>query len=339
MKRNSFLNKLVYVVNSLFAALLLLSYILPFVSPETVPVFAILSLLVPVLIIINGLFVFYWCIKLKKQFFLSTLILIIGWLFSSPLYKFTGKNSSFNDDIKVMSYNVRMFNHFKWSKRTDIPEKIKALVKKNSPDIILLQENFNLEKYLFSYPYSYINSKNANNKFGMSIFSKFPIINKGSLNLKKTSNNIIFVDIVRKKDTIRVYNLHLQSLRLKPDKENFGQGNSEKLVQNLKSSFKKQASQTTLFLAHEKEWKGKKIVGGDFNNTAYSWVYNQISKNKKDAFVENGKGFGKTFNYPFPMRIDFILTDETAIINQFSSFSLNYSDHIPIMARINWKKN
>ena len=94
--------------------------------------------------------------------------------------------------------------------------------------------------------------------------------------------------------------------------------------------------QTEVFLEHEKQWKGKKIVAGDFNNTSYSWVYNQISKDKKDAFIEAGKGFGKTFNYWFPMRIDFILTDENAIINKFNSFSEKNSDHFPIQAKINW---
>ncbi|WP_392347230.1 hypothetical protein [uncultured Polaribacter sp.] len=63
-----------------------------------------------------------------------------------------------------------------------------------------------------------------------------------------------------------------------------------------------------------KEWKGKKIVCGDFNNTSYSWMYTKISTNKKDAFIEAGKGFGQTYNYWFPMRIDFILTDENAIV-------------------------
>ena len=63
----------------------------------------------------------------------------------------------------------------------------------------------------------------------------------------------------------------------------------------------------------------------------------RLPQNKKDAFIEAGKGFGKTFDYWFPMRIDFILTDKNAVINQFNSFSEKYSDHFPILARINWQ--
>ena len=334
MKKLSLINKFIYGVNTLLATCLLLSYLLPYISPENFPSFAVLSLLVPVLIVINIVFVVYWIVNLKKQFILSTLILTIGWFFTPTLYKVTANNSSFNDDLKVMSYNVRMFNYWNWIDDDEILQKTKKLVAKQSPDILLIQECYDFSN--FSYPYNYINPTKHNKKVGLGIYSKFPIINKGSLNLIDTSNDIIFADIIRNKDTVRVYNVHLQSLGLKPEKENFGQENSEKIITSLKKGFQKQAEQTTIFLEHQKQWKGKIVLGGDFNNTAYSWVYNQISKNKKDAFIEAGSGFGKTFDYWFPMRIDFILTDENAIINQFTSFSEKNSDHFPIQAKINW---
>lgn len=336
MKKLSFVNKIVYILNSFLAAILLLSYLLPYVSPKNIPSFAILSLLVPILIIINILFVVYWIINLKKHFILSTIILAIGWFIATPFYKISDKNSSLNDDVKVMSYNVRMFNHWKWIEDDSISKKINNVILKESPDVLLFQEYYTLEKQKFSYPYKYIKTKNEKAKIGLAIYSRFPIINSGSLDLPKTSNNIIFTDIVKEKDTIRIYNLHLQSLQLSTDKENFGQENSEKLIARLKEGFKKQASQTEVFLTHENQWKGKKIIAGDFNNTSFSWIYNQISKNKKDAFIEAGKGFGKTFNYWFPMRIDFILTDENAIINNFTSIYEKNSDHYPILSRVNW---
>ncbi len=336
MKNLSFLDKILYLVNTLLAILLLFSFALPYISPKNIPFFAILSLSVPFLLIINGSFFIYWLVKLKKQLLLSLSILVISFFAISPFYKLSAKNSALNDDLKLVSYNVRMFNHWGWTKEKNVTQKIKKFIDDYSPDVIAIQENMLLPKYTFKYPYKYIKKKYERGRFGMAIYSKYPIINKGFLGFKNSSNEIIYADIIRKKDTIRVYNIHLQSLSISPDKENFGKENSEKLIKTLEHNFKKQAIQTETFLAHEKKWKGKKIVCGDFNNTAYSWVYNKISENKKDAFLEAGEGFSKTFRYWFPMRIDFILTDNTANIQQYKSYSYKYSDHFPISARINW---
>ncbi|WP_299665543.1 endonuclease/exonuclease/phosphatase family protein [uncultured Polaribacter sp.] len=336
MKKLSFLDKILYLVNSLMATLLLLTYLLPYISPKTIASFAILSLFAPFLLLINMAFTIYWLIKLKKQFILSFSILVIGWLFVTPFYKISGNNSSFNSDLKVMSYNVKAFDLFTQKQDTTKMQNGFDFITAKQPDILMLQEYYQSNKIDLSFPYRFIKLKSNNGKFGLAIYSKYKIINSGSLDLNSSGNNIIYADILKEKDTIRVYNVHFESLRIKPNEENFGQENSEILVKRISTAFRKQAAQTELFLDHEKQWKGKKIVCGDFNNTAYSWMYHEISKNKKDAFIEAGKGFGKTFNYWFPLRIDFILTDENAIINQFVTYSEKHSDHFPIQAKINW---
>ncbi|WP_299014271.1 endonuclease/exonuclease/phosphatase family protein [uncultured Polaribacter sp.] len=336
MKKLSFLNKFLYLVNSLIATLLLLSFLLPYISPEIIPFSGILSLFAPVLLIVNIGFVIYWILKLKKHFLLSLVVLLIGWFVATPFYKMSDNNSSLNSDLKIMSYNVKSFDLFhKNKKETKLANGFHFISDKN-PDVIAIQEYYQTKKNKFVFPYKFVNLRSKKSKYGMAIYSKYRIINSGSLDLKSEGNNIIFADIIKNKDTIRVYNAHFESLRIKPNEENFGEKNSEKLIARVGNSFKEQAKQTQVFLAHKKTWKGKIIICGDFNNTAYSWMYKQISENKKDAFIAAGKGFGKTFNYWFPVRIDFILTDEDAIINQFKTFTVDYSDHFPIQAKINW---
>ncbi len=257
---------------------------------------------------------------------------------ASPFYKFSKKDNPQDTDLSIMSYNVRMFNQWGWIDEKDISKKIIDFTTKINPDVLLFQEYYNLEHYKFNYPHKYIKSKKSNQKLALAIYSKYPIVNKGSFNFENTSNNIIYADVLKDNDTIRIYNLHLESLQLNTDKENFGEENSEKLIARLKDRFQKQADQTTSLLEHEKKWEGKKIIAGDFNNTAYSWVYKQISENKKDAFIEAGNGFGKTYNYLFPMRIDFIFTDTNATINSFTRHKVKFSDHFPIQSHINWQE-
>ena len=66
-------------------------------------------------------------------------------------------------------------------------------------------------------------------------------------------------------------------------------------------------------------------------------MYRQLSENKQDAFKIAGKGLGKTFNYLYPLRIDFILVDLNFEVNNFKTFEVPYSDHFPILARIKLK--
>lgn len=338
MKKLSILDKLMFFINCILAILLLLSYVVPYISPKTFTQISLVSLAVPLLIILNTTFCIYWLLKLKKQFLVSTITLAIGWIISSSFYQFKEKKVLLNEDLKVMSYNVRMFNHYKWNKDEQLDQKAFDFITEKSPDILVLQEYYHSPKISFQYPFKYIKTKSKKNKFGLAIYSKYKIINSGSFDFEKSANNIIFADILKNKDTLRVYNIHLESLKINPNKEYFGEENNKKLLGRLQTTFQKQATQTEQFLAHETQWKGKKIVCGDFNNTAFSWVYRKISTNKKDAFIEAGKGFGKTFDYPFPMRIDFILTSATININQFITYSEKFSDHFPILARINWQE-
>ncbi|WP_431166957.1 endonuclease/exonuclease/phosphatase family protein [Tenacibaculum halocynthiae] len=337
MKKLSIINPLLLFINSILATALLLSYLLPYISPKTVPALTIFSLFVPFLVLTNLGFLIYWLIKLHKNTLLSAFVLLIGWFVAPPLLKFSNKEVVLTNDLKVMSYNVRMFNYYKWNDDVTTEQKIYEFINNESPDVISLQEFYQSDLLDIKLPYKYIKTKSATNKFGLAIYSKHPIVNSGSLNFKNSANNTIFIDIVKNMDTIRIYNAHLESLKINPNKENFGEKSSERLFKRLSNGFKKQVSQTESIIKHEYSWKGKKIMCGDFNNTSYSWVYRKLSKNKKDAFIEGGLGTGKTFRYIYPMRIDFILTDKSAVINQFKTYNDNkLSDHYPIMSRLNW---
>lgn len=334
MKTQRAIHKFLFILNSLVALLLLFSYFLPFISPKNFPALAVLSLGVPIFIIVNILFFIYWLIRRKKQLFVSLAVLLLGFNYITSLFLLSGKSISVENHLKIMSYNVRGFHHLGWKDKTDTSEKIFDFIKVKNPDVLALQEYYTNSGIDHGFPHQYVKTKESKSYFGYAVFSKYEIINAGSLDFEGSYNNVIFVDLKIESDTIRVYNIHLESLGVNPNKENFGQENSEKLYQRIKRTFSEQASQTELFLAHKNAWKGKSIICGDLNNTAFSWVYNEISDGMKDTFLEAGKGFGKTYNYPYPLRIDFILTDESFEVSDFKTYNVNYSDHFPISTNL-----
>ncbi len=331
-------NKIIFVINSIAAFALLLSYLLPYISPKTFPLLSVLSLAVPIFIVINILFLLYWVIQLNKKLILSLTILILGFSHVTSLYKLKGKSSGdVGDSISLLSYNVRSFNRFEWIDSESIPQDISKLVKEQEVDVFCAQEYYNNPDINFNhYSYKYENFNNDNGELALVIFSKFPIIKKGSLRFKETANNIIFADVVVKKDTIRVYNVHLQSHKISSNTDQLAKADSQKLLNRIQVSFEKQQEQIEILIAHIENSPHKNIVMGDFNNTAYSYVYNKVkSEGLIDAFKEAGKGFGKTFEFDlFPVRIDFILVAEDFEVFEFENFYKNFSDHYPVYARI-----
>ena len=82
-----------------------------------------------------------------------------------------------------------------------------------------------------------------------------------------------------------------------------------------------------------KDSKYPVILAGDFNNTAFSYVYRKLQQNMKDAFVEKGSGLGTTFMFNFyPMRIDYIFGSKQLEVLKFTSLEQTFSDHFPVAA-------
>ncbi len=339
MKTLKWYDKIVFFTNSVVALLLLLSYILPYVEPKRFAFLSVLSLTVPFLICLNILFVIYWLLKVRKQVLLSVIVLAIGYSYLGSLYKFTSsKHVDDEENILVMNYNVRLFNVFEWIDDKNVDQKIVDFINDKQPDILSLQEyrrdgDINFVGY---YKFEEISGDKVKN--GQAILSKFPIINSGSIEFPDTYNNAIFIDVVKGRDTIRVYNVHLQSMKIDANGGALSKESSENLYRSVSKTFSMQQFQTELFLLHKNSCPYKMVICGDFNNTAYSYVYKEIKGDMQDAFVEAGNGFGRTFDFKFfPVRIDFILVDTNFDINSFKTSDVLLSDHYPIMTQLKLK--
>jgi endonuclease/exonuclease/phosphatase family metal-dependent hydrolase len=252
------------------------------------------------------------------------------------MFSSSSKHNEEADTISVMSYNVRLFNRFVWIPSRTVKEDILDFIYEENPDILCIQEYTRGIPLKIDGYYKFNASYTKTAKGGQAIFSKFPIVNSGSLEFPNTLNNAIYTDIVKQKDTIRVYNLHLQSSGIKTDVENLKKEPSGRLFKRVGATFKAQQEQVELLSKHRANCNYKTIVTGDFNNTAYSYIYKEIKGDDLvDTFEEAGNGFGKTFDFKFfPLRIDFILVDKEFTVNGFKSYDIKLSDHFPIKANL-----
>lgn len=338
MKNLNLIDKLLYFINSILAILLLFSYTLQYIKPSLFPYLSFVSLSVPILLLLNFLFCVYWLIKLKKQFILSLLILLIGYSQVLSFFKLSKNIERVSpDNISVMSFNVRLFNLYNWIDNDEILNDIKSFVNYENPDVINIQEfrstkDFSLDKY----PYKHSSLSDGKTSYGLASFSKLPIVNQGVIFSENSSAIAIYIDIKKYRDTIRFYNIHLKSFKLESELEIISENTSDKILNVFDNTFKIQENQSEIISKHIKQSPYKVVVSGDFNNTAYSYVYKLLKDDLVDAFDSAGSGFGSTYNFKyFPMRIDFILMDNSFRINEFKTFDKNLSDHFPIISTFN----
>ncbi|MGB5480889.1 MAG: endonuclease/exonuclease/phosphatase family protein, partial [Eudoraea sp.] len=183
------------------------------------------------------------------------------------------------------------------------------------------------------YEYHYI-TPYGSNKSVQAIFSKYPIVAEGSLEFPETLNNAIYADIKYKGESIRVYNVHLQSFNVIPSRVK----SVRRVVRaygKMRKTFVKQEEQVQIFDKHRKESPFRTIVCADFNNTPFSNVYRIAKGEMQDTFDEKGTGFGKTFDLKVvPFRIDLILADKSMKVMTHQNFELRLSDHYPVMTSI-----
>ena len=355
----NFFNGIMMFANHIAVIALLISYFAPYVSPENFWYIAFFGLAYPLFVLVNLLFVIYWGIQFKKPMLYSLLIIFGGWVHLQEYLQInlTEKPDKPLNTIKVMSYNVRLFDLYKWSNKIDTRNNMLELIKNENPDIICLQEfsssdnslQYNNLDTLIKIQKSknthieYTGKVNKTNKYGVAIFTVYPIISKGKIIFDKHSNNIcIYSDLLIDKDTVRVYNVHLQSIHLGYEDYKFVDDlmknheteeleKSKNILKRIKRAFIKRSTQTELVSEHIAKSPHPVIICGDFNDPPVSYSYHTISENLKDAFIESGEGLGRSYIGKFPsLRIDYILHSKQFMAYDFRTINQELSDHFPI---------
>lgn len=340
MKGLSLFNKIVLTINIFLVFLLLTACAVPHISVEHLPFLSLLSLTVPVLVGLNLIFSLYWGFQRKKQILYSLFVLLLSYFTLGTFLKLNfEENKSFKEDLKVMSYNVRGFDKWGLAGMPNALIDIKSLITKEKPDIICFQEvGYGMKRDFLDYPYHYLKKIQGGNKVHLGIFSKYPIIQAETIHFPNSVNNGSYADILYKDGTVRIYNLHMQSLGVTPGTGVLRSRSSDWLYRRIIKSFKQQQRQAEMIAKHKALSPHKTILCGDFNNTQFSNVYHILKGAMFDTFIEQGSGFGRTFDFLIiPFRIDFIFADDTFEVASHKNYDLKYSDHFPIMASFRLK--
>ncbi len=298
----------------------------------------------------------------------------MGWNNLGKLYQLNSieKISKDKKYIEILSYNVKNFDIYnynkKWKSNKTNRNKIFDFVQKQNAEIICFQEFVHDKSGKFktldtlvkiqkasNYHFEYSGNSKNTNFFGKATYSAYPIINRGNIKFSNSPHNgCLFTDIKIHDDTIRIYNIHLQSIQLTEQDKDFAKNlskiemlddnktfrkDSKRVLGRLKNAYMKRAKQAEIVKEHIENCPYPFVVCGDFNDTPYSYTYRTISQGLIDSFIESGNGFGKTYRYIFPhFRIDYILHSQEFESANFTTYPVDYSDHHPVKCFIRWKE-
>lgn len=364
VKKVSFFNRIVLFFNLVFIIMLFLAYLSRHINPGQLWIMPFFGLGFPYLVIINLFFIIYWLFNRSYFFLFSGLAFVIGWSQMQRFVQFSGISAppeSINT-FKLTSYNVMNMAHNNlFIDDSVVRNQILLYLQHDKPDVLCLQEFASKSKNPSAYidtlaellgmpwhEHAQYSEKNSRAIDAVITFSRFPIIKSEIFERDDKHNYALYSDIITGIDTIRIYNVHLESYRLRhedyefiSDIDNkvreegkFKEG-SRRIISKMRTAFTKRALQVAELKSSASESPYPVIICGDFNDTPCSFTYHELAKNYKDAFIESGSGFGFTYAGKLPSyRIDYILHDDRLSSWAYKTTRNKLSDHYPISCLI-----
>ena len=319
-----------------------------YISPENFPYVGLLPFFIPVAWLFNLFLFIILALSWRKLSFVPLSALLIGYRFAEITFQLNDQKKE-SEGLHVLTYNAHLFDYkrriggefdpnvFAWLQ--DHPAEVKVFQEfyqdYTTPSrnaVQLLGKDSGME-----ISYQIIEGNPQKRSYGLAIFSKYPIINEGKVFDNNRTNGAIFADILYNSDTLRIYNCHLESMKINSEaldnidgvRENYrqtlGKLNRGSLARN---------KQLNVLEEHILNSPHPVILMGDFNEVPYSNTYFRLNKILTNAFESAGRGFGFTYNKVlFFLRIDHIFSSKELKAVDFDTHrEVDYSDHYPVSA-------
>lgn len=362
-----FIKRIVIGINLLVIFIYLLGCLSPWVNPIYFTPISFIAITMPYLALILIFAAIFWIIVKPKYVWMPLLALLLSYqqiqvMFAGNIKEGFSKTKPAGS-LRIISWNVQSFNGHTKSKtaKQQVRTDLALTIQKLNADVVCMQEfnhadnanptANNIGLFSDSFPYHcFSKDYRRNNHYhsGCIIFSKYPIIRSERIPFK-TAESLIYADIVKGYDTIRVFTTHLQSYKFNQDDydgmEKIKQQNEEALaaskgiIQKMLLAFRRRTAQAIIVKNKLNESPYPYLICGDFNDVPNSFTYFHIRENMQDAFLAKGFGIGRSFISLAPtLRIDYILTDPHFAIRQFDMVDEDLSDHIMLVSDVALKK-
>lgn len=353
------------IINFAVVLLFLAACMAPYISPAWFWPISFLTLAFPFLLGVLIIFLIGWLFFNYRYTLVSLIALLLGWKSISAFVAFKmpagNKAVAGANSLTVMSYNVSQFGLYREKDSKYNRQAMFAMIKKQELDIACFQDFYTSEKKNdfnnredisreMEFPYRYFSSdfnRDGMQHWGSIIYSRFPIIasDKVKMSVGPRSESLIYADIVKNEDTIRIINMHLESYRFNEkdysairkikNQEDTGLKATKSIIQKMREAYIRRSQQADIVGNFIRQSPYPVIVCGDFNDTPASYTYFTIKGDLQDAFLQKGLGIGRTFTGLAPtLRIDYVFVSSQFKVNSFRKINSDLSDHYPVITNL-----
>lgn len=321
---------------------------------------SMIGLVYPLFLILLLCSLVIWALQRSKWFFLPLVTILLSWKQIRVLIPLRIK-ADFNEikapgSIRILSWNVSRWDERNKEKRGGVSYRplMMDYIEMSGADIVCMQEFFECTepawfeanipelkrrgyRYFYFAPSSILQEGKL--QYGLCVFSKYEIVHADTIPVPKGlhSEGLIYTDIKTELGLLRVFNANFESAGMnKDDYTSGGKVNlSRNLISKIKNSYQLRNLQALQCSAAMKKSPYPSVLCIDMDDVPNSTAYFTSRGKHRDAFLEKGKGLGRTFRYISPtLRIDYMFIDPVLYVKQFKTESLTFSDHYPILTDI-----
>ncbi len=327
---------------------LILAYLSPYFDPNEFWIFSIFGLFYPVILLSNLAMILIWLFVDFKYLFLSLIVILLGWFHLRGFINASSESED-NSNLKILTYNMGfgypLRSGSKESREKKKDELKSFFISQSDVDIFCLQESSSFSRKILKRCFSDF-YKHEIDKRGTFIYSRYPIIRHGEISFGTSTNSCLWADVNLENDTVRIYNIHLQSNRVSNDAmEVIDNANLQEkktwvgikgILRKYSSASRVRAKQSQKIAEHAARSLHPTIICGDGNDPPTSYTYSRICGDYQDSFIKGGFGLGTTYAGKIPMlRIDYIFVDDQFQVNSFDVLRESFSDHYAVKGGYN----
>ena len=322
-------------------------------NPADHPLLSTLGMTLPVFLLINLVFLFFWVVFKWRMVWISVLGLVLAYV---PISIYMPLNSSQDipeGALKIISYNVCAYGgNYKYEQGF---EKVRDYLAEEKPDIVCIQEDIDTwRRYVFlhyektfAYNDTMVIANNPQSYNALGIHSKYPIIHRERIAYPSAANGSVAWWLKVGDDTLIVVNNHFESCHLNKD-------DRAQYLQMIKGKMPRDSvrEESKLLLVKLAEANAKRsgqirtvrqyvldhsqypvIVCGDFNDSPISYSRHAMAEVLTDCYATTGKGIGLSYNQKaFSFRIDhFFCNDKLQPYRCEIDGKMDASDHNPLI--------